>query len=402
MNIEKLCKHEECTGCMACKQKCNHGAISIQQIDGFSYPIIDEDKCKSCGLCSKVCPVLTANHRKGNCHETETKCLAAWNKDSEIRMKSSSGGIFSVFAESIINQGGVVFGAAWNESMDLQHKGIDEADKLDALRRSKYVQSDPLNTYNEVANHLREGRKVLYCGTPCQIAGLTSFLGNKDYDNLLTVDVLCQGVPSPELFKKYINEIEYESGMKVTDVNFRTKEKGWRCGLLLLLLRARNGDKTSNLKRVLDNNEYYNSFLRGYFHRPSCYDCQFKCNHQGYYSDLTIADFWKIGNKIPLKVPDYTKGISAVIVNTEKGKHYFESCAENMEVIERTWNEFAINGGLRSEHKPENNDEAFQYLRSHSWRETQNKYFPLPLKRRIFIITMLLFGEKCIRKFIKI
>ena len=116
----------------------------------------------------------------------------------------------------------------------------------------------------------------------------------------------------------------------VTDVNFRTKEKGWRCGLL----RARKGDKTSNLKRALDNNEYYNSFLHGYFHRPSCYDCQFKCNHQGYYSDLTIADFWKIGNKIPLKVPDYTKGISAVIVNTEKGKHYFESCAENLPSME--------------------------------------------------------------------
>lgn len=399
----KLCDKKDCTGCMACKQKCNHNAIKIVTEDGFQYPVIDKEKCKSCGLCMNTCPVLNLSGRSGNRHESETKCLAAWNKDAAVRLKSSSGGAFSVLAEYVLAHGGVVFGAAWDEDMNLQHKGIEAEKDLDSLRRSKYVQSDTLNTYNEVISLLKEGRKVLYCGTPCQIAGLTSFVGDRECENLLTVDVLCQGVPSPEVFKKYIEEIEEESGMKVTDANFRTKDKGWRCGLLLLLLlRAQKGNRSRKLKRFLDKNEYYNAFLRGFFHRHSCYDCQFKCNHQGYYSDLTIADFWKIGNTIPLNVKDYTNGISAVIVNTEKGKQYFERCADKMEVIERDWKEFAINGGLHSEVEPKNNDEAFQFLKTHSWRETQKKYFPLPIKRRLFIITMLIFGEKNVRKFIKL
>lgn len=392
----KLCKQEECTGCMACKQKCNNDAIYIKTINGFAYPAIDPNKCKSCGLCSKACPVLNLEDRKGNCHEKETKCFAAWNKDESVRLKSSSGGTFSVLAEYILSQGGVVYGAAWDEYMNLLHKGINSVSELDSLRRSKYVQSDTRNTFVEAKNHLQEGRKVMYCGTPCQIAGLTSFLGGKEYDNLLTVDVLCQGVPSPVFFKKYIEEVENATGMQVTDANFRSKDKGWRCGLLLLL-RAQKGSRSRTLKRVLDRNEFYNAFIREYFQRPSCYDCQFKCEKQGYYADLTIADFWRIGNKIPLNVKNYTHGISAVVVNTEKGRNVFQQCSASMEIIERTWNEFATNGGLRSAHKPKNNDEALEYLKTHTWRDTQKRFFHLSWKRKLYIISVLLFGEQTMR-----
>lgn len=396
----KLCSHADCTGCMACKQKCRHEAISVTYEKGFAYPEIDADKCVSCGLCVNSCPVLNAKGAKGNTHENETVCLAAWNKDEHVRMNSSSGGSFSVMAEKVLTDGGVVFGAAWSEGMNLCHRYIESSEELDALRRSKYVQSDTGNTFNEVQRFLREGRKVLYCGTPCQIAGLTAFLGYKEYDNLIKVDVICQGVPSNEIFKKYVSEIEDKYGVEVIDANFRSKDRGWRCGLLLLL-RARKGGKTYWIKRVFSKNAYYNAFIQEYFMRDSCYDCKFKCNHQGYYSDISIADFWRIGKNIPFQAEKYEKGISAVIVNTAKGKSFFAECHNTLNVIERTWDEFMTNGGMYPCHKRKNNDEAYGYLQSHSWEETQAKYFPLSLKRKIKIFLFLLVGEKGIRRMLK-
>ena len=399
----KLCDRSQCTGCTACKQKCRHSAIHTETIGEFDYPVIDKDKCKECGLCMNACPVLNISQRKGNCHENENTVIAAWNKDTDVRMKSSSGGAFSVMAEKILAEGGVIYGAAWDDKMTLIHKGVENREDLDALRRSKYVQSDVRNTFNEVAQNLKDGRKVLYCGTPCQIAGLTAFLGKKDYDNLITVDVLCQGVPSPYLFKKYIKEIESETGWQVIDANFRTKEHGWRCGLLLLLLlRNPVNSKTRYMKRVLNKNEFYNAFIKEYFMRPSCYDCQFKNNHQGYYGDITIADFWRIGNKIPLNVKDYEKGISAVVINTDKGRSFFSESSVDCETIERTWDEFAVNGGMRSSTKPSNTDEMYSFIRTHSWRETQKLYFPLSIKAIITNSLSLALGQKRIRKIKKI
>lgn len=399
----QLCSRNDCTGCMACKQKCQFGAIDVVTVDGFDYPSINIEKCRQCGMCSSSCPIINLRRRTGNCHKIDTKCFAVWSKNVDIRMMSSSGGVFSVLAEYVISQGGIVFGAAWDDTMKLVHKGIVNVGQIGELRRSKYVQSDTANTFNEVKNKLRENQKVLFCGTPCQVAGLTSFLGDTNLDNLLTVDVLCQGVPSPHFFRKYIHEIENVTGWSVVDVNFRTKKYGWRCGLLLLLLllRSPDGKKTRYIKRVLSNNEYYNSFIQEFFMRPSCYDCQFKCNHQGYYSDLTIADFWRIGKNVPFDVKDFSKGISAVLINTQKGSTAFYACENDIEVIERTWKEFATNGGLRSSHVPRNNKEAIEYLKNHSWRETQEKYFPMTWKRKIVHIAYLLLGEEIIRKIAK-
>ncbi len=397
----KLCGRDACTGCMACKQKCKKGAINIVLDKGFWYPEINEEKCVHCGLCMTSCPVLNMKGMKGNTHEEETTCLAAWNKDETVRMRSSSGGAFSVMAEKVLSEGGVVFGAALDSKMNLCHKYIETSDDLDALRRSKYVQSDTCNTFMEVLKFLHAGRKVLYCGTPCQIAGLTAFLGYKEYDNLIKVDVICQGVPSNEIFKKYISEIESKYKVNVVDANFRSKEKGWRCGLLLLLLRVRQGNKKYWIKRTFGNNEYYNAFIQEFFMRESCYDCQFKCNHQGYYSDVSIADFWRIGKNISFDVDKYEKGISAVIVNTSKGKTFFESCNDNLVVTCRSWEEFMSNGGMYPCHKRKNNDEAYGYLLEHTWKETQEKYFPLSLKRRVKIAFFLGMGERRLRTVLK-
>lgn len=372
-----LCAKELCTGCLACSQICSINAITPQFIDGFLYPLIDPEKCIGCGLCVSSCPVINKAQIKGHSHKEEESCLAAWNKNVDVRMSSSSGGVFSAFAEKILNDGGVVFGAAWNEELTLVHEGIEDISQLDRLRRSKYVQSDTNSTFRKVKEYLKEGRRVLYCGTPCQIAGLIYFLRHKDYDNLLCVDVLCQGVPSPVLFKKYIEEIESGTGVKVNDCIFRTKDYGWRSGLLMLLLRGRKYDRQRSLRFLFEKNAFYRSFFKEYFMRQSCYDCVFKNNKQGYYSDLTIADFWRIGNKIPFNAPHYEKGISAVVVNTDKGQSFISRCSEDLETVERTFGEFETNGGLRCSLKPKNNDEAFEYLLSHTWKETQQVYFPV-------------------------
>lgn len=247
----RLVDHASCTGCMACRQKCKRNAISVIYEKGFAFPYINQEMCVGCGRCVQACPVLNVRNVPGNTHEKESVCLAAWNKDAGVRMKSSSGGAFSAMAEKVLAQKGVVFGAAWDERMNLRHKYVGDVAELDSLRRSKYVQSDTLDTFNEVRDFLKEGRAVLYCGTPCQIAGLTSFLDYKDYSNLVKVDVVCQGVPSGLMLKKYISEIERKHGVKVLDANFRSKTYGWRCGLLLLLL-VQKGNRRYWMKRVFE------------------------------------------------------------------------------------------------------------------------------------------------------
>lgn len=397
----RLVDHASCTGCMACRQKCKRNAISVIYEKGFAFPYINQEMCVGCGRCVQACPVLNVRNVPGNTHEKESVCLAAWNKDAGVRMKSSSGGAFSAMAEKVLAQKGVVFGAAWDERMNLRHKYVGDVAELDSLRRSKYVQSDTLDTFNEVRDFLKEGRAVLYCGTPCQIAGLTSFLDYKDYSNLVKVDVVCQGVPSGLMLKKYISEIERKHGVKVLDANFRSKTYGWRCGLLLLLL-VQKGNRRYWMKRVFEKNEYYNSFIKEYFMRESCYACPFKCNRHGYYSDISIADFWRIGKTVPLNVDDYEKGISAVIVNTEKGRAFFKSCVSDLEVIERTWDEFMTNGGMYPCHKRKDNDKAYEFLSCHSWRETQKRYFPYAMKARLRTALYLGLGEKTIRKLMKL
>lgn len=397
-----LCGHNECTGCMACKQKCSKNAISCKEINGFLYPYIDRDICVGCGICVSVCPVLNTRCIKGKTHDKDKECIAAWNKDDEVRMRSSSGGVFSAMAERIFEDGGIVFGAVWSADLKLEHQYIRDKAKLDRLRRSKYVQSDTKNTYNEVYRFLQEGYKIMYCGTPCQIAGLTSFLGHKDYENLVKVDVICQGVPSQKLFKKYINEIAASENCEVIDANFRSKENGWRCGLLLLLLQCRDKARTFIKEMLYGRNAYYNAFIKEYFMRDSCYGCKFKNCDFGYYSDVTIADFWRVGNVIPLDVENYEYGINAVIINTQRGKSFFESCADKLIVVERTWEEFASNGGLRRSHKRANNGEAYNYLQNHSWMDTQKKYFPLTMRERLKIFCYITIGEKRIRKIFRI
>lgn len=393
MTEKKLCSRDLCTGCLACKQVCAKNAIRITELGGFAYPEIDASLCVDCGLCTKACPVLNDESSATPSASQDSVCYAMWNKNQENRVSSSSGGVFSALAEVVIGEGGIVYGAAWDENMQLRHIGIEDIEKLDLLRRSKYVQSNVDGVFRDVKAQLKTGRKVLFCGTPCQVAGLKSILGNKDFPNLLTVGVVCHGVPSQRSFDKYIREIEKEKKIKVYDCNFRSKQYGWRTGLNLLVHGKDKCDKELKISQIGAKNVFPHSFLKQYFLRESCYNCPFKGDKKGFDADIMLSDYWSLWQHVSVKDVDFSKGISAVIVNSDKGRAYLQKCADSLEVMTRPYPEYASNSGLRKAHKPKNNDEAFAYLQTHSWMETQKKFFPMKLQDYYSVYSRVLLGE---------
>ena len=308
LNIES--KHF-CTGCGACVQKCNKNALSlVQNEQGYYVAHFTPDTCVDCNLCEGVCPILYPKEFAPR--EDEPK-LYATQMDDTVRSISSSGGVFSVLAETILKEGGVVFGASWFEDLSVRHIMIDDVNNLDRLRRSKYVQSYIGDTYRQAKKLLNQGRLVLYTGTPCQIAGLNAFLG-KDYENLLTVDVLCLFAPSQGYFKSYLKEQFPQNN--VVACNMRDKRHGWRCSVLSLSLSLSDGTTTY---RWDYNDLWEKAFLEHVTMSEHCAKCKFPCHkRQG---DLTIGDFWEIGRIDP---SFDNLGTNSLIVNSEKGRHYFE------------------------------------------------------------------------------
>lgn len=300
---------KNCCGCEACSNVCPVNAISMIEDDkGFKYPIIDTNKCIKCNKCNNVCPIINKQSQKSNKYPDTYACI---NKDENVRIESSSGGIFTSIAEYILNQNGVVFGAKFDNNYNVVHDYIDDKNELYKFRGSKYVQSSINNSYIKAREFLEEGKKVLFTGTPCQIAGLKKFL-NKDYENLYTQDIICHGVPSNKVWKKYLKEIAKENG--ITNVNFRDKEKyGWNH----FSLKIKTEDYEQNEEHSKDN--YMRAFLRNVSLRDSCYSCKFKEKIKD--ADITLADFWGIKNILP-KIND-EKGTSLVFLNSKKGKEIF-------------------------------------------------------------------------------
>jgi len=313
----------DCCGCNACTQVCPKQCINmIEDNEGFLYPHVDITKCIDCGLCEKVCPVINQNNPK-----KPLKVYAAKNANEQIRLDSSSGGLFTIIAEYVINKGGVVFGARFNNNWEVVHDYSETIEGLAAFRKSKYVQSIIGDSYKKVLAFLKEGRKVLFTGVPCQIAGLKLFL-RKEYENLLTVDVVCHGVPSPLVWRKYIVEsitkldkhkqISYEN---ITDINFRNKEKGWKA--YRFVLKVLSGNKNIIINQPFNQNIFMKGFLQNLYLRPSCYKCPAKSFKSG--SDITLGDFWGISNFIPEMDDD--RGTSMVAVNTTKGEGLYSGLA---------------------------------------------------------------------------
>lgn len=302
-------KHN-CCGCEACRQRCPHDCIMMREDnEGFLYPEVDMAKCVDCGLCEKVCPIINVPSDVREPLHT----YAAINPNEEIRMASSSGGIFSALAEHTIATGGVVFGARFDKDWNVEHGWADTLDGIKAFRGSKYVQSKIGNSYREAERFLKQGRNVLFSGTPCQIAGLKTFL-RKDYPNLLTVDIICHGVPSPKVWRGYLKSITNSP----LYVNFRDKTTdGWNNWHLKIIDKS----NITVCQESLRSNTYISLFLKNYSLRPSCYDCRMHIGKSD--SDIKIADYWGIKNCHPHFFDN--KGSSLVIIYTSKGKTAFES-----------------------------------------------------------------------------
>lgn len=312
-------KKEDCCGCWACVQVCPKTCISMNEdCEGFLYPQVDTNLCIDCHLCEKVCPVINQSEPK-----KPLKVYAAKNPNEEIRMQSSSGGIFTMLAEQTINKGGVVFGAKFNDKWEVVHDFTETIEGIAPFRGSKYVQSRICDNYLKAQQFLKAGREVLFTGTPCQIAGLKKFL-RKEYTNLLTVDVVCHGVPSPLVWRDYLQYINpYKENINF--INMRDKSRGWSKYSYLI-----KGEDITLYDDYAENSIYLKGFICDLFLRSSCYNCPSKSGKS--YSDFTLADCWGFEESCPELFDN--RGISAVLVNTSKAVDLISKLSLNFKGID--------------------------------------------------------------------
>ena len=318
-----LAKENECTGCFACKIKCEKQAIQeVLGEDGFYYPEIDSQKCIQCKKCIKVCPVLNAE--KKITHHINVS--AAYTKDKKTLMSSSSGGVFSELAKIVIEKKGRVYGAAYDENQVVNHISVTDLNNLGKLRGAKYSQSNLHNVFKEIEVCLINGQIVLFSGTPCQVGGLKSFLG-KEYPNLLCVDFICHGIPSPVIWNQYLAyRKKADSAGTLRSVEMRSKVSGWKNYKYSSVYKYDSGESV-----VLKNGDdpFMSLFLHEKINRLSCSNCHFKKNR---FSDITIGDCWGIWNSET--DIDIEEGVSLVIVNTEVGREYFKNIKNSLNHID--------------------------------------------------------------------
>ena len=321
-------KKERCTACEACMNICPVSAITfIEDNDGSEYPTIDKDRCIDCGLCKKVC--LT---RKKPTFYKPISVKAVSHKNNDEIKKSASGALFFGLAKSILDEDGVVVGASYEntgEGLIVSHKLIKNYEELKQLQGSKYTRSYIKESYKEVEEYLKQGKKVLFTGTPCQIAGLYNYIG-KDYDSLTTADVICHGVPEQRLFRKYLGFLEQKHKCKIESFCFRDKQYGW--GLTgSAIINKNNKNKKKKIARKFSS--YYSLFVEGSVYRKNCYSCEYAKGER--VSDITMGDYWGIqfehpetlienGGKI-----DPFRGVSCAIINTRKGKMLFDAAKDS-------------------------------------------------------------------------
>lgn len=311
----KITDKSQCCGCEACRSVCRKKCISMKaDKEGFLYPSVDLSQCIDCKLCEKVCPVLHPVFSKGN-----PMAFAGINNDIKIRLQSSSGGIFTLLAEQILLKGGVVFGACFDKHWNVVHSYTETIEGLARFRGSKYVQSYIGDSFLQTRKFLDEGRDVLFSGTSCQIAGLKNFL-QKPYQNLLTVDVVCHGVPSPKVWQRYLYEsacnayhikkrtLSFSLADKITNISFRSKDNGWK--KYHVKIEYQNGKKNVI---PYNNDTYMDLFLSDLSLRPSCYACPSKLYYTQ--SDITLADFWGVDQLHP-EIDD-DKGCGLILLHND-------------------------------------------------------------------------------------
>lgn len=366
---------EFCCGCRACEQICPTNCIDMKvDEEGFLYPIIDKDKCIKCEMCEKVCPIRDGGYSNINAFKSPEVC-AAYHKDDEVLYKSTSGGAFTAIAQAFCVENYVIFGAGFDEYQVVRHFYITDKKDLDMFRGSKYVQSDIGYSFNKVKSFLKEGKNVLFTGNPCQVAGLKSFL-KKDYENLLCVDFVCHGVPSPKVFEQYKNYLEQKYKSKVTSINFRDKnKKNWK--LPYMTIYFENGTKVND---VHSDNIFILGFYNSYYIRPVCHNCPFTKTPR--VSDITIADFWGIEEISPQFAND--KGTSLILINTNKGREVFKNMKQYL-TYESADLKQAIRFNPQLCRPSQNNQMRKSFMRDFSngmnFNDIKRKY----LKRRPFV-----------------
>ena len=366
---------EDCCGCSACFNICPVQAITMQEDrEGFKYPKIDERSCINCGKCEKACPVLHAETAGRTLHPA---FYAVWNRQDEARLSSSSGGVFRVLAEDVLVDGGVVYGAAFDVHNRLRHVRAESADALVPLTGSKYVQSEIGTAFCQVRADLKNGRRVLFTGTPCQVAGLYAFLGGDDA-NLLTADVLCHGVPSPAVFERYLESLGVGEKCRI---EFRNKDNGWKKYEVVV------GDRVHETFRA---NAYMKGFSSNLYLRPSCASCRFVgCRRPG---DLTLGDFWGAGNF--RKRYDDDKGTSLVLLNSPKARSIFQTLQDKFSLAEQVPSDSAVpfNPSLVHASKPDARRAAFfdDFEAGKSWEELAASYITTekPPRRKTGILNL--------------
>lgn len=350
-----------CTACGACVNVCGVNCIELcTDKEGFLMPVIDMSLCVNCGLCDKVCHALV---EKSKVDLNLFEGYAGWSRDPDLVYNSSSGGFCSIISRQILNDSGVVFGAKYNyDKKRLEHSNTEECD-FSALRKSKYIESNTLASFYDVKSYLKLNRSVLFCGTPCQILGLKRYLEvlKVNTDKLVLVDFICHGVPSNEHFTQYISKIEKQLKSKLTKIDFRSKIVGWSGESIVSEYVAANG-KYKRMRAYLED-PFYLAFYENILLRKSCYSCEAIHYHS---SDFTLGDFWGRQGVIE----DKKKGISLMIVNTEKGKEWLKSFVDSsgIEIKKLETNQFtyaydrvggAYSLGLRDKMIKEVQDKGF-------------------------------------------
>ncbi|MDD6036547.1 MAG: Coenzyme F420 hydrogenase/dehydrogenase, beta subunit C-terminal domain [Lachnospiraceae bacterium] len=388
-------KKENCYGCGVCANLCPHNALSMQADDnGFVYPVIHPDKCIHCGACQRVCP---AKNDVRLSYPQEV--YAAAFKDAVSLYQSSSGGIFPALSGYILSQGGVVFGAAMQEKFTVETISIHNYQDLPLLQGSKYVQSNPGNSYREIRALLSQGKTVLFCGTPCQVAGLKEAVTGLD-KNLISVDLVCHGVPSQQMFQDYIAHLECTGGITIKSYRFRDKKHGqddyysYTC--------EAGGHEQTVCKRAAKSS-YFRLFLDGNLSRESCYHCKFAVPER--VGDLTLCDYWGIEKEHPSFAKELKKlnlcGVSGVLINTEKGKNLFEKISSEIIKQPSAFDKLSThNNRLLAPVKPGvDRNTVLRLYREEGYKAVDDFYFskyffkilrggigsfiPLPLRKRI-------------------
>ena len=379
---------KNCCGCAACAQICPKNCITmVWDTEGFYYPEADSEQCVSCGLCEKVCPVLRPLAEPAG----EPKAFAAYGA-AEDRAKSSSGGVFVQLARQTLAQGGLVFGAAMAEDgRTAVHMGIESEKELPRLQGSKYLQSHMGSCFRQAKQALEAGRAVLFTGTPCQIEGLLNFLG-RDYEKLLTADVICHGVPSEKLWQKYLDYQQRRYGSKATRVSFRDKRQGWKS--FSMALTFENGKQYA---KKLYFDPYLQLFLQDLCLRPSCYSCPSRKKHRR--SDLTLGDFW--GCDVVCPDMDNDTGLSLVFVHSEKGQRVFDALPLQTRPVTIDQALTANKAMIRSFPRPRQREEVLSALDTLPLEQVGKRYLrKLPMKEaiRLSIPTQLIRAAKKLLK----